>query len=84
MILEMLIKLIFGVVNLLLALLPEIKLPESFGSYISDSVYLLSFASYFLPIPTILACISVIVIVDNVKLFVSIFNWIISKIPTIS
>lgn len=84
MIIEGLIKLLFGVVNMLLSLIPKIELPDGFISLFDDSVYLLSFATYFLPVQTILTCLTVIFIVDNVKLFVSIFNWIISKIPTIS
>lgn len=84
MILELLMRFIFGLVSLLLALIPKIELPQSFLGFFDDALYLLSFATYFLPVPTILACISVIFIVDNAKLFISIFNWIISKIPTIS
>lgn len=84
MILKLLITLFFGIITLLLNMIPKIELPEGFSSFFSDAGYLISFASYFLPIPTILACIGVIFIVDNIKLLMSIFNWIISKIPTIS
>lgn len=84
MILKLLITLFFGIVTLLLNLIPKIELPQSFNSFFQDAIYLISFGNYFLPIPTILACIAVIFIVDNIKLLMSIFNWIISKIPTIS
>lgn len=84
MILELLINLFFGIVKLLLSLIPKIELPQGFIGFFGDASYLISFASYFLPISTILACIGVIFIVDNIKLLMSIFNWIISKIPTIS
>ncbi|MEK5234096.1 hypothetical protein MHB42_20620 [Lysinibacillus sp. FSL K6-0232] len=84
MILELVIRLFFGIVTLLLSLIPKIELPQNFLSFMGDASYLISFASYFLPIPTILACIAVIFVVDNIKLLMSIFNWIISKIPTIS
>lgn len=84
MILELLLRLIFGLVTGLLSLIPKIELPANFINLMDDGIYLLSFASYFIPVGTILSCLTVIFVVDNVKLFVSLFNWIISKIPTIS
>ena len=84
MILKLLITLFFGLASFLLNLIPKVELPEGFTSLFGDVSYFISFGSYFLPIPTILICLAVIFIVDNIKLLVSIFNWIISKIPTIS
>ena len=84
MILELIAKLFFGLVHMIMALIPKIELPEGFMSLFDDVSFLFSFATYFLPVGTILACLSAIFIVDNIKFIVSIFNWIISKIPTIS
>lgn len=84
MILEGLIRLFFGLINMVIALIPEMKMPDSFGSMLADVTYLFSFATYFLPVGTILSCLGLIFLVDNVKFLMSIFNWIISKIPTIS
>lgn len=84
MILTGIIKLFFGIINTLLSFIPKIEMPDGFLGFFADATYLLSFATYFLPVPTILACLGVVFVIDNVKLLVSIFNWIISKIPTIS
>lgn len=84
MIFEMLIKLIFGVVNVLLALIPKIEAPQGLIGLAGDASTLIGYAAYFLPLPTIVICLTTIFVIDNIKLIVSIFNWIISKIPTIS
>lgn len=84
MILEGIIKLFLGMVNGLMSIIPTIKLPDGFLALLGDVNYIFSLAAYFLPIPTILICVSVILIIDNIKFLMSIFNWIISKIPTIN
>ena len=84
MILEGLIRLFFGLVDLVISLIPKITLPDNLSGMLADVTYLFSFATYFLPVGTITACLGIIFMVDNVKFLMSIFNWIISKIPTIS
>lgn len=84
MILELLIRLFFGLGNMLLSLIPTISLPDGFFNVIADISYFFSMANYFLPVQTILICFSIIFLVDNIKLIMSILNWLISKIPTIS
>lgn len=84
MILEGIVRLFFGLANMLLSLIPKIEAPEGLMALAGDATVLFSFAAYFLPIPTIMICLTTIFVIDNIKLIVSIFNWIISKIPTIS
>ena len=84
MILEGLIRLFFGIIDLVISLIPKVELPSGVSAGISDLSYLISFATYFIPVGTILSCITLIFLIDNIKFLVSIFNWIISKIPTIS
>lgn len=84
MILELLIRLFFGIVDLVISLIPQVELPAGVTEGISDLSYLFSFATYFIPVGTVLGCITLIFLIDNIKFLVSIFNWIISKIPTIS
>lgn len=84
MILEGIVRLFFGLANMLLSFIPKIEAPEGLLSLAGDAAALFSYASYFLPLPTIAICLTTIFVIDNIKLIVSIFNWIISKIPTIS
>lgn len=83
MILVGLVNFIFDFVANVLGLLPAIKLPSSFIILLDDIEYIFSAASYFLPINSILTCLTVIFLVDNFKFFVSVFNFCISKIPMI-
>lgn len=84
MILELLIRLFFGIVNMILALIPSVTLPTGFEGMFADVAYLFSFGTYFLPVGTIVTCLTLIFLVDNIKFIMSIINWIIAKIPTIS
>ena len=84
MIIEGTCMLVFGVIILLMDLIPSITLPEGFAVILDDIRFLISSANYFIPIPTVLVCLTTIFLVDNVKFLMSIFNWIISKIPTIN
>ena len=84
MIIEVLVGLIFSLINGLMELIPAITLPAGFVALLDDVRFLLEGANYFVPIPTVMICLGLIFLVDNVKFFVSIFNWIIAKIPTIN
>lgn len=84
MILQMLFELFFGIANLILELIPTITLPTNFTTMLENVSYIFSLANYFLPVSTILVCLAVIFLVDNIKLIMSVLNWLISKIPTIS
>lgn len=81
MILQLLFETIFGLINTLINLIPTITLPESFTVGMSDVAELVSVMSYFLPLGTLTLCLSVIFILQNARFIVSIFNFIIRKIP---
>lgn len=84
MILEALLKLIFGLVDLLVAAIPTIELPQEFFLGMEDVTAFVAELSYVLPVNTFLMCLSVIFILQNARLLVSIFNFIIRKIPTVN
>lgn len=74
----------FGLVTLLLNLIPTIELPSGFLSGFSSVKYVLDGASYLIPMGTFAACLSVFFILHNITLIISIFNWIIRKIPGVN
>lgn len=82
MIIELLYKLIFGLADLLLSVLPSIDLNFD----LPDTTFfreMLGLADYFFPVGTLVAALGVIITVQNAQFFVKIFNWIIKKIPFI-
>lgn len=84
MILEALLKLIFGLIDLLVSAIPTITLPTNFLTAMEDVSSFINELSYVLPVNTFLMCLTVIFTLQNARLFVSIFNFIIRKIPTVN
>lgn len=84
MLTESILSLLFGIINLLISLIPKIELPSGFIAGIEQSRFILDLASYFLPMGTFFTCFSVFLVLNNARLIVSIFNFIVRKIPGIS
>lgn len=81
MIVEGILKFFLGLLKLLVSLLPSIEIPDNFLSSLGDVAELLSYVSIFLPLGTIVSCLAVIFTLQNAKFFLSIFNFIVKKIP---
>lgn len=82
MIVELLFELIFGLVDLILSLIPTIDLNFS----MPDATFfreMLGLADYFFPVGTMISCIGVIIAVQNISFILKIFNYIYKKIPFI-
>lgn len=82
MIVELLFELIFGLVDLILSLIPTIDLNFS----MPDTTFfreMLGLADYFFPVGTMISCIGVIIAVQNISFILKIFNYIYKKIPFI-
>lgn len=84
MIVELLAKLFFGLVSLLINLIPNIELNTSFMGAFGTVGEFFGYVDNFVSINVILTCVGLIFIVDNISFIVKIFNFIIRKIPTIS
>lgn len=84
MIIEMISDIFFGLVNLVINLIPDITIS---GNILGGFSGLASFVGYVgdvLNIPVILSCIGFTILVDNAGFLVKIFNFIIRKIPGVS
>lgn len=82
MIIELLFNLIFGLVDLILSLIPSIELDIS----MPDTTFfreMLGLSDYFFPVGTLISCIGVIILVQNINFVFKIFNYIWKKIPFI-
>lgn len=84
MIVQLLFEVIFGLVETLINMIPTITLPDSFVVGMSDVTALVSVFAYFVPLGTLSLCLSVIFVLQNARFIVSIFNFIIRKIPGLS
>lgn len=82
MIIELLTGLIFGLVDLLFSVVPSVEINFS----MPDTTFfreMLGLADYFFPVGTMIACIAVIISVQNINFILKIFNFIYKKIPFI-
>lgn len=84
MILELLSDIFFGLVTLVLSLIPDITINgDIFGGFSALGSFV-GYVSDVLNIPIILSCITFTILIDNASFIVKIFNFIIRKIPGVS
>lgn len=85
MIFEVLISIIFGLIELLLNLLfPIILLPSEFLGGIAGFLELLSSVTFLMPIGTLVICTVWVIAMHQYEFFMSVFNWLVRKIPGLS
>lgn len=84
MITQLLISFVFGIINVLINLIPTITLPTGFLSAMTDVSFFMAQIAYVIPVNTLLLCLSVVFVLHNAKFIVSIFNFIVRKIPGIN
>lgn len=83
MIIQILFELILGLVGTAFSAIPTIEFPADFVNGLDSFKGIMQSASAFLPFQTFIICLTVIFAIDNIKFLISIFNFIIRKIPTI-
>lgn len=86
MLTETLILLLFGIIKVLLALIPNLvlTLPQEILGGIAGFVELLGGITFFFPVSTFIACSVWIFALYNFEFLMSVINWIIRKIPGLS
>lgn len=84
MILELLADIFFGLVQFVIDLLPDINISIGVVNGFSELVKWFGYIDTFIPLSAIVACISIVIVVDNASFFMKIFNFIVRKIPGIS
>jgi len=80
MLLEVLFKLILGIANLFISLIPELNI----NFEMPDTTFfneMLGIADYFFPVGTLIAALSTILIVQNAQFFIKVFQWLWKKMP---
>lgn len=81
MIIEMISSIFFGLVGLVINLIPDISISGDIIGGLSGLASFTGYVSDVLNIPVILSCIGFTLLIDNASFIVKIFNFIIRKIP---
>ena len=84
MITELLLVIVKVLVIGTLSIIPVLAVPAGLLGHVAGFVELLVEASIFLPVGVILLCIGWFIALYNLNFLMSIVNWVIRKIPTIS
>jgi hypothetical protein len=83
MIVEAILNLVKSLIIGMIGLMPNLTFFQEIGS-IAGLVELIANASYFVPFSTLFICLGIWFIMQQAQLVMSIVNWIIGKVPTIS
>jgi hypothetical protein len=81
---ELLLSLVKSLVLAILSIIPVLSVPAGLLGSVAGFIELLVEASIFLPVGTIIICIGWFIALYNLNFIMSIVNWVIRKIPTIS
>lgn len=84
MITQLLVDFLFGAIRILLNAIPTIELSPDFLDSISSVTVFTNAFAYFLPMKTIMLCLTIFFTLSNARLAFSVFNFIIRKIPGIN
>lgn len=83
MIIQILFEVILGLIGTVFSAIPSIDFPLDFINGLESFKGIMQTVGAFLPLPTFVICLTVIFALDNIKFLISIFNFIVRKIPTI-
>jgi len=84
MIAELILSVFFGIVKLLIAVIPSFSIPSGMATAIGSVFSLISTIGYFLPLSTFIAVITVMLAVYNIQIIWGLVHWVLRKIPGIS
>lgn len=83
MLLELLVDILFGLIDLVVSLIPDIDISLDLGPLSAVTVYF-GYLDNFLDMTVIISALGVVFLIINAGFIVRIFNFIVRKIPTIS
>lgn len=84
MILTLLIELVFGLLDLIINLIPDISFDSNLWLALESVNDVMDGASYIIPFGTFFVCMSVFFLLHNTTFIIAILNWIIRKIPGVN
>lgn len=83
MILELLLNLIFGLLNVFIDIIPILNVPAFLLGGIAGVFNFLHTLSFFIPLSSLITCIVILIAFDLGGFAIWIVNFLIKKIPTI-
>lgn len=84
MITQTILNMMFNTVSFMVNFFPAIVIPTDLIGSLAGFVELLAVSSYFIPIGVFQLCVIVFVAFHGMEFIISVVNWVISKIPSIS
>lgn len=81
MILKLIVDLFFGLVTLVVDLLPSIKISADISGAFGTVANFFGYLDSFVSLSAVSICIGLVILVDNASLLMKILNFIIRKIP---
>lgn len=84
MITEVLVSLLFGIINSLVGLFPIVAIPGAIIGGIAGFAELMVKICSFMPVGAFVVCVGWMFVLYNFKFVMSLLNWVIRKIPSIS
>lgn len=84
MITEVLFSLLFGIINSLVSFFPLITIPSAIIGGIAGFSELMVKICSFMPVGAFVVCVGWMFVLYNFKFVMSLINWVIRKIPSIS
>lgn len=83
MITETFLNILKSITSFFVGLFPQIGVGQELGS-LAGFVELIASSTYFVPYSTLFICLGIWVIMHQAEFVMSILNWVIGKIPTIT
>lgn len=83
MVLELLVDILFGLIDLIVSLIPDIDLSLDLSPLTAVTVYF-GYLDNFLDMTAVLSALGLVFLIINAGFIVRIFNFIVRKIPSIS
>lgn len=83
MLLELLVDILFGLIDLVVSLIPDIDISLDLEPLSAVTVYF-GYLDNFLDMTAIISALGIVFLIINAGFIVRIFNFIVRKIPTIS
>ena len=83
MILQLILDIVFNVLNFMLTLLPVFDLPAFLSGGVTSFLTIVKTLAFFFPIGTLFLCIASILAIDMFYFGVWVVNWVVHRVPIV-
>lgn len=84
MIVQFFLEIVFGLLATFINFFPALVIPTDLLGSLAGFIELLAITSFFMPIGIFQLCLIIFIAFHGMEFIISVVNWIIGKIPTIT